>query len=126
MRSRAAFAETVDADNSAFQTDVFAPVIGNARLDCYARHATRQHGITVSLLLLIEHEVRRHRNDPHGNAFFRQRLLRIDGQSHFRTRSNNHGFGRTSTILEHIAALANRGNLSGITRLMRQVLTRQD
>src|SRR5688500_4208956 len=37
-------AEAVDADDLALEPDILAPVVGNARFYCDARHATRKHG----------------------------------------------------------------------------------
>src|SRR6266403_182935 len=51
---RSGLAEGIDADDSAVESHVFAPVVGHARFDRDARSAPWQHGVAVARVLAVE------------------------------------------------------------------------
>src|ERR1700704_6608982 len=57
----------VDFADRAFQPDILAPVVADARLNCNTRNAARQHALAIGSVLPIEYAGRGHRNDADGN-----------------------------------------------------------
>src|SRR5690349_22990114 len=105
---RRRFAEAVDADDRAVETDVLAPVVGDAGLHRDPRHAPWQDLVAIRGILAIEHAGAGHRYDPGGDTLVTKRLACAHGERNFGAGGDDErpAHSRLVPIREHITAAA--------------------
>src|SRR6185369_10755688 len=121
-------AESVDADNMAVQADILAPVVGYAGFDGHALATGRwQYAIAIGLRLAIEHIRARHRNDAGSDALRRQGASGLHRKVDFRAGGDKDQIERSARrIAEYVAAELDQSQLRIGTRLVREILARED
>src|SRR5471030_1836679 len=114
------------ADHATFQAHVFVPVVRVSGFDGDTGADLQRHCLLVACILSIEHAGARHRNNPHLATLLCQLVVSLNRQAHFGTGGDQDQLRLACTVLQHITATGDVGDLAGITGLVLQVLTRED
>ena len=92
--SRGGFAEAVETDDCAVQSDVFVPAVGVSGFYGNARQTFGQDCGFIGGVLAVEYVGGRHGNDAYGDVLRGEGFLRFQSQLDFGTGGNDDGLGR--------------------------------